>query len=62
MELVHKCAPARVTSSALAVTPRDVRYNLIARCLDIIKSELARSASVCDGKVSPCLIELWVLR
>jgi hypothetical protein len=28
------------------------RYNLIQRCLDIVKSELVRAASVCDGTVS----------
>jgi hypothetical protein len=28
------------------------RYDLIQRCLDIVKSELVRAASVCDGTVS----------
>ncbi len=32
-----------------------IRYNLIARCLDIVKTELARASSVCSSKVRVAL-------
>ena len=63
MELVHKCA-AQPPSRRCVCVLRGVacvrvhadagtcnRYNLIQRCLDIVKSELVRAASVCDGTV-----------
>jgi hypothetical protein len=59
MEFVHKCAAMRQVSAVIRLHIVSVamlsvtlaRYNLISRCLDIVKAELAQAVVVCESKV-----------